>query len=147
MGNKLPSPIPSYETALSQLNKIEIEHIQKSFKLIGKSEKHITLQCFCSCELIKCSMYIRKYILPRLFHVIDTKRDGLLDIEEYISAIALFRIGSTEEKIMLLFLMYEPQKNGFLLSDNLRQMLVDATIVIQKNEPNDYKDKKNHLDL
>jgi Ca2+-binding EF-hand superfamily protein len=146
MGNKLPSPIPSYETALSQLNKIEIEHIQKTFKLIGKSEKHITQQSFSSCELIKCSMYVRKYILPRLFHVIDTKRDGLLDIEEYISAIALFRIGSTEEKIMLLFLMYEPQKNGFLLCDNLRQMLVDATIVIQKNEPIDYKDKKNHLD-
>ena len=146
MGNKLPSPIPSYETALLQLNKIEIEHIQKTFKLIGKSEKHITQQSFSSCELIKCSMYVRKYILPRLFHVIDTKRDGLLDIEEYISAIALFRIGSTEEKIMLLFLMYEPQKNGFLLSDNLRQMLVDATIVIQKNEPVDYKDKKNHLD-
>lgn len=146
MGNKLPSPIPSYEIALSQLNKIEIEHIQKTFKLIGKSEKNITPQCFYSSDIIKCSLYIRKYILPRLFHVIDTKKDGVIDFEEYLSAIALFRIGTTEEKIMLLFLMYEPQKNGFLLSDNLRQMLVDATIIIQKNEPSDYKDKKNQLE-
>ena len=146
MGNKLPSPIPSYDIAISQLNKIEIEHIQKTFRLIGKSEKHITPMSFYSCELIKCSMYMRKYILPRLFHVIDTKKDGVIDFEEYVCAIALFRIGSTEDKIMLLFLMYEPQKNGFLLNENLRQMLVDATIVIQKNEPIDYKDRKNQLD-
>jgi Ca2+-binding EF-hand superfamily protein len=146
MGNKLPSPIPSYDIAIAQLNNIEIEHLKNKFKSIGKSEKHITPQCFYNCDQIKCSMYVRKYILPRLFHVIDTKRDGLIDFEEYISAIALFRIGTTEEKIMLLYLMYEPQKNGYLLGENLRLMLVDATIVIQKNEPTDYKDKKNHLD-
>ena len=146
MGNKLPSPIPSYDIAIAQLNQIEIEHIQKAFKVIGKSEKHITRQCFCTSDLIKCSLYVRKYVLPRLFHVIDTKRDGVVDFEEYLSAIALFRVGSTEEKIMLLFLMYEPQKNGYLLGENLRLMLVDATIVIQKNEPTDHKEKKNHLD-
>jgi hypothetical protein len=29
----------------------------------------------------------------------DTKKDGELDFEEFVSAIALFRVGTNEEKI------------------------------------------------
>ena len=30
---------------------------------------------------------------------IDTKKDNVIDFEEYVCAVALFRIGNTEEKI------------------------------------------------
>jgi hypothetical protein len=46
-----------------------------------------------------CSKYIRKHIFPRLFGVVDQRRDSVIDFEEYLSAVALFRVGSTEEKI------------------------------------------------
>lgn len=38
-------------------------------------------------------------MLPRLFTVFDTKKDGVIDFEEYLCAIALFRLGSADEKI------------------------------------------------
>ena len=47
----------------------------------------------------QCPQYLRKHLLPRLFHTMDTKKDGVIDFEEFVSAVALFRIGTTEEKI------------------------------------------------
>ena len=78
--------------------------------------------------------YIRKHILPRLFAVMDGKKDNILDFEEYVCAVALFRIGTTEEKIRVLFLMYEPFKGLHLQKESLRRLLVDATVAIQKEE-------------
>lgn len=46
-----------------------------------------------------CNAYIRRYILSRMFTVIDTKKDGILDFEEYTCAVALFRTGNTEDKL------------------------------------------------
>ena len=48
---------------------------------------------------VPSSQYIRKNVLPKLFITIDTKKDNVIDFEEYVCAVALFRIGSTEEKI------------------------------------------------
>ena len=62
------------------------------------------------------SSYIRKHILPRLFHVFDSKKDGVLDLDEYCSAVALFRAGPLDEKIkceslVLSLLAPAPQPN------------------------------------
>ena len=48
---------------------------------------------------VPSSQYIRKNVLPKLFITIDTKKDNVIDFEEYVCAVALFQIGSTEEKI------------------------------------------------
>ncbi len=76
--------------------------------------------------------YVRKHILPRLFAVMDGKKDNVIDFEEYVCAVALFRIGTTEEKIRVLFMMYEPFKGMHLQKENVRRLLVDSTIAIQK---------------
>ena len=65
--------------------------------------------------------------------MIDSKRDGVIDFEEFVPFIVLFRIGNNEEKCRVLFNMYEPNKNGQILKDNLRSLLVDSTIAVQKN--------------
>ena len=49
-------------------------------------------------------------MIPKLFAIIDSKKDNVIDFEEYVCAVALFRLGSTEEKIRILFLMYDPIK-------------------------------------
>jgi len=65
----------------------------------------------------------------------DTKRDGVVDFEEFLSAVALFRCGTTEEKIKVLFVMYEPNpKTGYLMREQLRQLLVDALMVAQRQD-------------
>ena len=112
-----------------------------SFPLVDKFDavNQLTLFVVCSCTQ-HCQVnaatesYIRKHILPRLFAVMDGKKDNVLDFEEYVCAVALFRIGTTEEKIRVLFLMYEPFKGLHLQKESLRRLLVDATVAIQKEE-------------
>jgi Ca2+-binding EF-hand superfamily protein len=87
----------------------------------------------CHCKA-PTAPYIRKHILPRLFAVIDGKKDNVIDFEEYVCAVALFRIGTTEEKIRVLFLMYEPFKGLHLTKESVRKLLVDATVAIQKED-------------
>lgn len=45
------------------------------------------------------SAYVRKHIYPRVFHICNTKRSGFLDFEEYLCAVAVFRLGTIEDKI------------------------------------------------
>ena len=190
MGNKTSSPFPNYESASNHLNPMELNHLQKAFKMISRDSETISLSNFtqvaycrteelslteieselhriiffftvivtviatavpattkilrvqllllnlfscCHCHKIppseersefyhnfthshifsyfinifdqNCvvsvpsSQYIRKNVLPKLFITIDTKKDNVIDFEEYVCAVALFRIGSTEEKI------------------------------------------------
>lgn len=42
--------------------------------------------------------YLKKHVIPKLFMALDYKKDGVIDYEEYISAIALLRKGAIEEK-------------------------------------------------
>lgn len=80
-----------------------------------------------------CSEYILRHVIMKLFTVIDTKKDGVIDFEEYFCAVCLFRIGNIEEKIKIIFAMYEqPTKLGFICRDNLKELIIDSTISIQK---------------
>ena len=79
--------------------------------------------------------YLRKYVLVRIFTLFDTKKDNVLDFEEYISAICFFRINSTEDQIKMLYIMYDGGKSsGGLNRDNFRKLLVDATIISQRED-------------
>jgi hypothetical protein len=65
----------------------------------------------------------------------DSKRDNVIDLEEYLRAVALFRLGTVDDQIKLLYIMYDGTKSGGCLTkENFRQMLVDATICSQKQE-------------
>lgn len=135
MGNKqFTTPFPTYEIACQHLGAMEIAHAKKMFRHLSRGYEAISLANLHQMSTTKCVQYLRKYLLPRLFTAMDTKKDGLIDIEEYVSALALFRVGSNEEKIKVLFLMYEPSKNGTLPKDNFRQLLVDATLAVQKED-------------
>jgi hypothetical protein len=48
---------------------------------------------------VPSSQYVRKYVLPRIFTTVDLKKDNLIDFEEYVCAVALFRVGTTDDKI------------------------------------------------
>ena len=50
--------------------------------------------------------YVRKYVLPRVFLLFDTKKDGAIDFDEYLCAVALFRAGTVEDKIKCSFTVF-----------------------------------------
>mmetsp|Transcript_18577 Transcript_18577/g.17896 ORF Transcript_18577/g.17896 Transcript_18577/m.17896 type:complete len:200 (+) Transcript_18577:238-837(+) len=134
MGNKISSPFPTYESACSSLNPMEILHLKETFNIISKNGSSINLLNFTqNCKVaVPSSQFVRKYVLPRIFTTVDLKKDNLIDFEEYVCAVALFRVGTTDDKIRVLFLMYEPFKGTHLLRENLKKLLVDSTIAIQR---------------
>lgn len=99
MGNKASATFPTYEIARSHLNAKEVLQIKESFKRLCRNQEtnQLSLSNFLL-SLNSPSSYVRKHILPKLFHVMDIKKDGHIDLEEYTCVIVLCRIGSLEEK-------------------------------------------------
>lgn len=141
MGNKLvSSPFPSYDSAISLFNPAELTQLRNQFNEISQSQPSITYERF-SKSNPRQSDYVRKRVLPRVFNTLDTKKDGIIDWEEYISAIAVFRHGTIEDKIKCLYLMYDGNKSGASLSkENFRQLMVDSTICVQQADPPSVKE-------
>lgn len=97
MGNKASATFPTYEVARSHLNAQECLILKESFKKLCRGQDTLTLSNFLL-SLNSPSSYVRKHILPKLFSVMDIKKDGYIDMEEYTCVIVLCRIGSAEEK-------------------------------------------------
>jgi len=43
--------------------------------------------------------YAQRHVHPRIFNAFDTKRDGVIDFEEYLCGVTVFRAGGAEEKM------------------------------------------------
>lgn len=137
MGNKqaTPSPFPSYEQATSLFTANELTAQRQRFHSLSGETEFINLEAFAKLPAFANLDYMRKSIVPRLLATCDLKKDGVLDIEEYTCSMALFRFGSLEDKCKLLFGMYDAAKTGGCLNkDSLRQLLVDATVCLQKQD-------------
>lgn len=108
MGNKLSaSPFPSYEAARNQFSAAEIAEIKSKFTLISGGQETINLAGLVQ-RASSSSAYCQRQICPRIFNVIDTKKDGVIDFEEYLCAVAVFRSNVVDEKAkcMASFLPY-----------------------------------------
>jgi len=133
MGNKTSSPFPTFDNAKNILSTSDIDKLRTSYKQISSESGVITSANFNQIPC-KCSQYVRKFLLPRLFLAIDTKKDGYIDFEEYLCAMTTFKKGAIDDKIKLLFILYDPVKGTFLLRDQLRQLLIDSIVVNQREE-------------
>ncbi len=43
--------------------------------------------------------YAQRNVHPRIFNAFDTKRDGVIDFEEYLCGVTVFRADGVEEKM------------------------------------------------
>mmetsp|Transcript_16474 Transcript_16474/g.24815 ORF Transcript_16474/g.24815 Transcript_16474/m.24815 type:complete len:681 (-) Transcript_16474:109-2151(-) len=59
----------------------------------------------------------------RLFDIFDFKKNKLIDLEEFMTGIARFLSGSHEDKIQLLFRMFDLRSDGKVTLEELRTML------------------------
>ena len=129
MGNRQASPFPTYDNACSYFNAEEIAHFHICFRSSCRQNDAIELKNLCAINVDKITSYSRHHMLPKLFIIIDTKKDSFLDFEEYLCALALFRFGTFEEKMRLLFIIYEPTPkslNGTISKEILCNILKDS---------------------
>eukprot|EP01039_Chlorochromonas_danica_P006578 gene6578-7268_t len=137
MGNKQSSPsaLPSYDHVANSFSSNDLEAVRERFYELSEKAESLDIGSFAK-ALMHNGPYIQKHILPRIFACCDMNKDGMLDVEEYVCAVALFRFGSLDEKCRFLLAMYDSAKGGSsggaIVRESLRQLLVDATVLANK---------------
>jgi Ca2+-binding EF-hand superfamily protein len=136
MGNKHTSPFPSYDNACTYFNTEEIAHFNITFRSICLQKEYLDINTLTLLNSEKLSSYTLKHLLSKLFAIVDSKKDALIDFEEYLCALALFRFGTVDEKMKLLFILYEPTQkgiNGYIPRDVLCKLLRDSLQPAESN--------------
>lgn len=67
MGNKISSPFPSYESACSSLNPMEIIHLKQTFKTISKNSESINLLNFTQVNYLSYYYRIKIVIHQKIY--------------------------------------------------------------------------------
>uniref|UniRef100_A0A6B2LKW6 EF-hand domain-containing protein n=1 Tax=Arcella intermedia TaxID=1963864 RepID=A0A6B2LKW6_9EUKA len=62
-------------------------------------------------------------VAERIFHLFDINNDGHVNFEEFVSGLAIFKSGSTEEKLKFSFRLYDVDGDGFIQKKELLEML------------------------
>lgn len=134
MGNKASGPFPAYDQAVLHYDETSIDKAKRAFRsYCSNGQTNINVINLTSfTEKSTCTPYMSKFVLPKLFTLIDTKKDGVIDFEEFICASSLMKFGNPEEKVKLLFVMYSSVKQpGMLTRLNLQEMLRDSNASAQ----------------
>ena len=105
MGNKIASPVFSYEAVCSSVSAEELSVLKSKFKDLCGNDRAGGAGLLDMGRFIDkvregtCSHLITGF-LPRLFCLMAGGRDAqTLKFEEYMGALALFRTGSKEDKL------------------------------------------------
>ncbi len=97
----------------------ELDLLRKSFKDLAQRSPGKT---------IDKETFLKFFPLPglhgeRLFHVYDTKHTGVIDFEEFITGLSISMKGTFDEKVSLLFKLYDIDNHENVSKDELRTML------------------------
>eukprot|EP00598_Pedospumella_elongata_P008564 CAMPEP_0184995712 /NCGR_PEP_ID=MMETSP1098-20130426/53720_1 /TAXON_ID=89044 /ORGANISM="Spumella elongata, Strain CCAP 955/1" /LENGTH=123 /DNA_ID=CAMNT_0027522015 /DNA_START=21 /DNA_END=389 /DNA_ORIENTATION=+ len=123
MGNKpSASPFPSYDAAVGMYSASEVKELKAKFDTLSNGQATISASAFGK-KTSTFGPYAQRHVHPRIFNAFDTKRDGVIDFEEYLCVVTVFRAGGAEEKMKCIYIMYEGIKSGgSMTKDNFRQL-------------------------
>ena len=91
---------------------------------VGETRKDI-LECELSRAEFADAMSLKKdsLFVEQMFQLIDQDGNGFVSFREFLNMIVIFAKGSPEDKIKLMFEMYDVDKSGELSRDEFRKML------------------------
>ena len=87
--------------------------------------RHDILDCELNKEEFADAMSLKKdsLFVEQMFQLIDQDGNGFISFREFLNMIVIFAKGSPEDKIKLMFDMYDVDKSGQLSRDEFRKML------------------------
>ena len=91
---------------------------------IGETRKDI-LECELTKEEFADAMSLKKdsLFVEQMFQLIDQDGNGFISFREFLNMIVIFAKGSPEDKIKLMFDMYDVDKSGQLSREEFKKML------------------------
>jgi len=103
----------------AKFTQVELDMLKKSFKDLAQRSPGKT---------IDKETFLKFFPLPglhgeRLFHLFDNKHTGTIDFEEFLAGMAVCAKGSFEEKVHLIFRIYDIDENQHVSKAELRTML------------------------
>jgi hypothetical protein len=109
MGNKPANPVPSFDIASSHYTNDELTIARSKFKSLWfvNCPTHLTYQNSYSDQNIvrlenfiqhsSAPLILKKRLLPRLFEVMDSKKENLIEFESYFCTLSLLRRSNLDE--------------------------------------------------
>ncbi|CAK9014363.1 Myosin light chain kinase A (MLCK-A) [Durusdinium trenchii] len=105
--------------ASAKFTHVELDILRKSFKDLAQRSKGNTMDK---------ETFLKFFPLPglhgeRLFHVFDHKHTGVIDFDEFINGLAVCVRGSFDEKVRVIFSIYDIDNNELVSKEELGTML------------------------
>jgi Ca2+-binding EF-hand superfamily protein len=69
----------------------------------------------------------------RMFHVFDGKKDNVIDFEEFITGLTKFSRGTTEDKVGLLFQIFDMEEQNRVTRSDMKTILTHLSDAIHAN--------------
>jgi Ca2+-binding EF-hand superfamily protein len=143
MGSKTCKPVLEYELVADLLKPHDALIFDMQFQRLSKasdvSRGRIDKDTFID-EILKPRMpESSRLVLERTFTVLDTDASGFIEYREFVVAMYLFMFASREEKLQLLFNLYDLDGNGQINKKEFKKMAV--TLMQSKEAKEDEKIK------
>jgi len=139
MGNKSSNPVSSFdEAATSKYSEDEVESVRAIFKsMCHPNQDSLRLENFMQ---ISNSPVLKKRLLPRLFEVMDVKKENEIKFDSYFGTIRMLRRNNNEEISKFLLLLYGAPKSKSMRKENIGHLLLDANTAYAENDCNNFEE-------
>jgi len=134
MGTKQAKPVVEFSSIA--LPKRELSYLQRHFKILSKSDSFVTGK-------ISREVFIGQFLTPlfgnlwglvvlsRLFSVLDANGNGSIEWQEFVVACYLFYYADREDKMKLVFSLFDLEANGRISKKEFKKISVT---LMQKEE-------------
>jgi len=124
-----PQEIDSF-TKSTHFSDVEVGNLYKVFKETSQPTLQVNREVFQKC-LAGLEQYGFKpptdpLFSAKLFDLLDTNRDGCVDLQEFVCGLSILCKGTAEEKLQLSFKSYDINNDGFISKDEMTTLFKSA---------------------
>jgi len=124
-----PEEIDSFAKS-THFSDVEVSNLYKVFKELSQPSLKVNREVFQSC-LAGLEQYGFKppkdpLFSTKLFDLLDTNRDGVVDLSEFVCGLSILCKGTAEEKLKLSFKSYDINNDGFISKDEMTTLFKSA---------------------
>jgi len=130
LGRVDPRVVKEFAEA-TNFDKVEVKALYETFMSLnpeGRVDKETFKKGLIKLESAGLNNLQDTPFSDRLFHLLDSNKDGVVDLREFVSGLSMLCKGSIEEKLELSFKAYDLDGNGFISKDELGAMFKSAWI-------------------